>query len=163
MARASSWHDKRVPTRTINDADYQQLLEFRTGLRRYLRWSEQEAEAVGLSPAQHQLLLAVRGHDGEAGPTVGDVAEHLLLRHHSAVELVNRAEAAGLVRRKADSEDGRVVRVRLTPKANRLITKLNAHHGEELKRLGASVESLTGGLQPTKHLPPDRRPVAKKR
>src|SRR4051812_41653503 len=98
MARASSWHDKRVPTRTINDADYQQLLEFRTGLRRYLRWSEQEAEAVGLSPAQHQLLLAVRGHEGEAGPTVGDVAEHLLLRHHSAVELVNRAEAAGLVR-----------------------------------------------------------------
>jgi DNA-binding MarR family transcriptional regulator len=152
-----------VPTRTINDADYQQLLEFRTGLRRYLRWSEQEAEAVGLSPAQHQLLLAVRGHDGEAGPTVGDVAEHLLLRHHSAVELVNRAEAAGLVRRKADAEDGRVVRVRLTPKATRLIAKLNSVHAEELKRLGASVEALTGGLEPTKHLPPERRPAAKKR
>ena len=77
------------------DEDYRRLLELRTGLRRFLRWSEQHAEAAGLTPAQHQLLLAIRGHDDPRGPTVGDVAGYLMLRHHSAVGLVDRAEKAG--------------------------------------------------------------------
>ena len=76
--------------RRIDDADYRRLLEFRTGLRRFLHWSEEQARAAGVTPAQHQLLLAIRGHDG-AGPTIGDVADYLLLRHHSAVGLVDRA------------------------------------------------------------------------
>ena len=76
-------HRRRLP----------RLLEFRTGLRRFLHWSEEQARAAGLTAAQHQLLLAVRGHDG--GPTIGEVAEQLLLRHHSAVELVDRAERPG--------------------------------------------------------------------
>ena len=81
------------------DEDYRRLLELRTGLRRFLRWSEQHAEAAGLTPAQHQLLLAIRGHDDPRGPTVGDVAGYLMLRHHSAVGLVDRAEKAGLITR----------------------------------------------------------------
>ena len=80
----------------LTDDDFAELLRFRDALRRFLRWSEDQARAAGLTPAQHQLLLAVRGHDGD--PTIGDVAEHLLLRHHSAVELVDRAERAGLLR-----------------------------------------------------------------
>ena len=83
----------------LSDRDYERLLEFRTALRQFMRWSEMQAEAAGITPAQHQLLLAVRGNPDPRGPRIGEVADALLLRHHSAVELVDRAEAAGLVRR----------------------------------------------------------------
>src|SRR3954452_21502759 len=98
----------------LTDAEYRRLLEFRTGLRRFLRWSEEAARSIGVTPAQHQLLLAVRGHHDSEGPTMGDVADSLLLRHHRTVELVDRAATAGLVERAADVADARVVRVRLT-------------------------------------------------
>src|SRR4051794_6779072 len=122
----------------LSDDDYRQLLEFRDGLRDFLRWSEKQASAVGLTPAQHQLLLAIRGHTGaaKAGPTIGEVADHLLLQHHSVVGLVNRAEAAGLVTRWADKEDHRVVRVSLTALGARRLAKLSEAHLEELRRLG---------------------------
>src|SRR3954449_9277092 len=103
-------------TATPSDDDYRRLLELRTGLRRFLRWSEDHARHAGLTPAQHQLLLAVRGHPDERGPTVGDVAGYLLLRHHSAVGLVDRAESGGLVRRVQDADNLTVVRLRLTEK-----------------------------------------------
>jgi DNA-binding MarR family transcriptional regulator len=74
----------------LNQAQYERLLRFRTGLRRFLRWSAEQAALAGLTPAQHQLLLAVRGHPEPQGPTIRDVAGYLLLRHHSAVELVDR-------------------------------------------------------------------------
>jgi DNA-binding MarR family transcriptional regulator len=102
-------------------------------LRRFMRWSEEQARAAGLTPAQHQLLLAIRGHGAE--PTVGDIAAHLLLKHHSVVELVDRAERAGLVRRSTDREDHRIVRVRLSPKGERRLAALSAAHLAELTRL----------------------------
>ncbi len=76
--------------REVTDADFARLLAFRTGLRRFLHWSDAQAKQAGLTGAQYQLLLAIRGQDGR--PSVGDVAAHLLLRHNSAVELVDRAE-----------------------------------------------------------------------
>ena len=82
---------------SLSDRQYADLLAFRVALRRFLHWSEQAAEAEGLTPAQHQLLLAVRGHAEPQGPTVSDVAGYLLVRHHSAVGLIDRAEAMGLV------------------------------------------------------------------
>src|ERR1700680_5030922 len=97
----------------LSDADYQRLLGFRDNLRRFLRWSEQYVLDAGINPAQHQLLLAIRGHAGGA-PTIGEVADHLLLRHHSVVGLVDRAELAGLVVRHVDAEDLRVVRLGVT-------------------------------------------------
>src|SRR5690349_18742362 len=100
--------------RALTDAEYQRLLAFRTSLRRFLHWSEEQAEAAGLTAAHHQLLLAIRGHAGASGPTIGEVAESLLLRHHSAVGLVDRAVKAGLVERQEDAADRRVVRLRLT-------------------------------------------------
>src|SRR5919109_122574 len=106
-------------TPSPTDEDYRRLLELRTGLRRFLRWSEEQAQAAGLTPAQHQLLLAIRGHSDERGPTVGDVAGYLLLRHHSAVGLVDRAEAAGLVTREQDPDNLSAVRLRLTDKGAR--------------------------------------------
>ena len=117
----------------LTDADYAELLRFRDALRRFLRWSAQAAGDAGLTPAQHQLLLAVRGHDGD--PTIGDVADHLLLKHHSAVELVDRAERAGLVRRHVDETDRRVVRLALTAACERRIAELATAHLEELARL----------------------------
>ncbi len=128
------------------DPDYQQLLEFRTGLRRFLRWSEEQAAAVGLTPAQHQLLLAVRGHPHPAGPTIGDIADNLLLRHHSTVGLIDRAEAAGLVRRARDDEDHRIVRLRLTSLGQRRIEQLSGTHAAELARFAPHLRRLWKGL-----------------
>jgi DNA-binding MarR family transcriptional regulator len=134
------------PRSELSDDDYARLLDFRTGIRRFLHWSEQEAGEVGLTPAQHQLLLAIRGHDDPTGPTVGDVANYLLLRHHSAVGLVDRAEAAGLVTRKIDPDDQRVVRLRLTSLGARRLRQLSEAHLEELARLAPRLRALWAGL-----------------
>jgi DNA-binding MarR family transcriptional regulator len=118
---------------SLSDADYAELLQFRDALRRFLHWSAAQAKAVGLTPAQHQLLLAIRGH-GHA-PTIGDVAEHLMLRHHSAVELVDRAEQAGLVVRSDDPDDHRAVRLALSVEGEARLAELSAAHVDELHRL----------------------------
>jgi DNA-binding MarR family transcriptional regulator len=128
------------------DEDYRRLLELRTGLRRFLRWSERQAEAAGLTPAQHQLLLAVRGHDDPHGPTVGDVADHLLLRHHSAVGLVDRAEAAGLLTRHPDRDNPSAVRLRLTAEGARRLKTLSEQHLEELAHLSPTMHALWDAL-----------------
>jgi DNA-binding MarR family transcriptional regulator len=127
------------PADALTDADYHRLLEFRTELRRFLRWSEEQAEAEGLTAAQHQLLLAVRGHDDARGPTVGEVAARLLLRHHSAVGLVDRTAESGFVRRVRDPDDHRVVRLRLTASGQRKLARLSRRHLEELRRLRRGV------------------------
>ncbi len=124
----------------------ERLLEFRTGLRRFLRWSEEQAQSAGVSPAQHQLLLAIRGHRDTRGPTIGDVADYLLLRHHSAVELVNRAEHAGLVRRAHDRDDHRIVRLRLTARGADKLRRLTAAMLEELARLSPRLRPVWAGL-----------------
>jgi DNA-binding MarR family transcriptional regulator len=126
----------------VRDEEYRRLLGFRTGLRRFLRWSEGEARAAGLTPAQHQLLLAVRGHPDPAGPTVGELARYLVLRHHSVVELIDRAARAGLVERVGDQEDHRVVRLRLTRQGAQAIERLSRLHLEELRRLAPLLSSL---------------------
>jgi DNA-binding MarR family transcriptional regulator len=136
-----------VMTGKPSDEDYRRLLELRTGLRRFLRWSEQHAQAAGLTPAQHQLLLAIRGHPGERGPTVGDVAAYLLLRHHSAVGLVDRAESAGLVAREQDPDNFSVVRLRLTERGSRQLETLSEQHLEELAHLAPTMHALWDALE----------------
>jgi DNA-binding MarR family transcriptional regulator len=133
-------------TPTPTDEDYRRLLELRTGLRRFLRWSGQEAEAAGVTPAQHQLLLAIRGHGDGRGPTVGDVAGHLLLRHHSAVGLVDRAEAAGLVVRTPDPENPSAVRLGLTEEGARRLEALSELHLAELEHLAPTMRALWDAL-----------------
>lgn len=128
----------------LDDADFARLLDFRDGLRRFLRWSDDQAKSVGLTGAQHQLLLAVRGHGSP--PSIGDVAEHLLLRHHSAVELVDRAGSAGLIERFDDPDDQRVVRLRLTRTGAEKVEALSAAHIEELSRTRARMTSLWSDL-----------------
>jgi DNA-binding MarR family transcriptional regulator len=132
----------------LTDADYEDLLALRTGLRRFLRWTEQQAEEAGLTPAQHQLLLAIRGHSDPNGPTIGEVADYLLLRHHSAVGLIDRADAAGLVERVRDPEDHRLVRLQLTATGTKRLEALSAHDLEELQRMARKLPSIWRGLMP---------------
>ena len=131
-----------------NREDFENLLAFRVSLRRFQHWSEQQAGAVGLTHVQHQLLVAIKGHPGDTAPTVGDLADYLMLRHHSAVELVNRAEAAGFVRRSPDGEDARVVRVELTENGDRLVTELTEAHLAELRKLAGALNDLVAGSAP---------------
>lgn len=133
----------------MSDGSYARLLALRTGLRRFQRWSEQQAAAAGLTAAQHQLLLAVRGHGDRRGPTIGEIADYLLLKHHSAVGLIDRADEAGLVVRLRDEGDHRVMRVQLTADGARRIEALSQLHLEELERLAPQLPALWEGLAPT--------------
>jgi DNA-binding MarR family transcriptional regulator len=125
--------------------DFEHLLAFRSSLRRFQRWSEDQARAAGLTHVQHQLLVAVKGHPGPEPPTVGELADYLLQRHHSTVELVDRAEAADLVARVADRRDARVVRVRITAKGDRILSELTPAHLAELHSLAAVLDRLVAG------------------
>ena len=126
----------------LTQQDFERLLEFRVTLRRFQRWSEDQAQAEGLTHVQHQLLVAVKGHPGNMPPTMGDLAGYLLLRPHSTVELVDRAEAAGLVERTPDGDDGRVVRVRLTIEGDRILHKLTRAHLARLHELATVLDEL---------------------
>jgi DNA-binding MarR family transcriptional regulator len=129
-----------------SDEDYRRLLAFRSGLRRFLATSDSQARAAGLTPAQHQLLLAVRGHPGARGPTVGEAASHLLISHNAAVQLVDRAQAAGLVERVSDPDNWRVVRLRLTPTGRARLRDLSALHLSELAQLEPAIRALWNAL-----------------
>jgi DNA-binding MarR family transcriptional regulator len=114
-------------------------------LRRFLRWSEEQASEVGLTPAQHQLLVAIKGHPGPRPPSVREIADYLLLQSHSAVGLVDRAEAAGVVRRTPDPDDARVVRVELTDKGDELVTDLTTAHLAKLHELATALNDRVNG------------------
>ncbi|MGH3254244.1 MAG: MarR family winged helix-turn-helix transcriptional regulator [Streptosporangiaceae bacterium] len=129
----------------LTSQDYQNLLAFRTGLRRFQHWSQAQARAVGLTPAQHQLLLAIKGHCGPASPAIGDLAGYLLRQPHSTVELVDRAETSGLVERSGDSGDARLTRVRLTADGEKRLNQLAAAHLEELQQLAPVLDPLAAG------------------
>lgn len=130
------------------DAQYQRLLHFRTRLRRFEQWSRAAAETHGLTHAQHQLMLAVRGHDGPLGPTIGDVANALLVKHHTATGLVDRAQQAGLVTRLRDDDDSRRVHLRLTDRGEKVLRELTAVHVEELRRLGPLLAAVADPAPP---------------
>jgi DNA-binding MarR family transcriptional regulator len=131
----------------LSQADFEHLLELRAGLRRFLRWSEDQAKAAGLTAAKHQLLTAVRGHPDPAGPTIGELADYLVLRHHSAVGLVDRAVKDGLVRRTPDSASRSVVRVTLTPKGADKLDTLAEAHLEEIAHLAPTMRTLWRQLE----------------
>jgi DNA-binding MarR family transcriptional regulator len=142
----------------LTQRDFERLLEFRVSLRRFQHWSEEQAQTAGLTHVQHQLLVAIKGHPGDKPPTVGDLAGYLLLRPHSTVELVDRAEAVGLVERTPDPDDGRAVRVRLTKAGDRTLQQLTRAHLDRLHELAAVLDELVarhdgadsrpGGLAP---------------
>lgn len=129
-----------VTRKAVTEADYRALAEFRQQIRRFLHLGDQIAKAAGIEPKKYQLLLAIRGMPEDTEPTIGVLAEHLRLRHHSAVELVNRAETKGLVER---SRDGTRVRVSLTKKGERVLEKVVEQRLQEARVDGpALVETL---------------------
>lgn len=123
----------------LTTADYRTLLAFRTALTRFLHWSAEQLGSAGLTPQQHNLLLAIRGHPGASGPSIREIAEYLALRHHTAVELVDRVQQAGLVKRCSDPRDRRIVRVQLTGAGKRLVARLDAAHREELRQIAPAL------------------------
>jgi DNA-binding MarR family transcriptional regulator len=132
-----------VPKATrLSDADYTRLLTLRTELRRFEHWSAARAGEHGLTTSQHQLLLAVRGHAAPAAPTIGEVAGYLMVRHNTAVELVDRTQELGLLQRHRDPADHRVVRLSLTSAGRARLAELSGAHLEELARLARLIGEL---------------------
>jgi DNA-binding MarR family transcriptional regulator len=121
----------------LSKEDFEALARFRFGIRRYLRFSEETVRRHGVTPQQYQLMLALKGFPGRDWAVVRELAERLQLRHHSVVELVDRASGEGLVRRGADPDDARAVRVELTAAGERLLGRLSALHRDELRRMDA--------------------------
>ena len=125
----------KAPSVGPETADYRALAAFRYALRQFLAFSGDAAQSVGLTPQQHQALLVMIGAPEGQAVTVGFLAQRLLLKHHSTVELVNRLNELDLVKRQPDPKDRRRVLLALTPKARRLLSKLSAAHLEELRRI----------------------------
>jgi DNA-binding MarR family transcriptional regulator len=119
----------------LKQADYTALAEFRFALRCFLEFSENEARKIGLTPQQHQALLVIKGYGRGEPFSVGDLAERLRVRHHSAVELVHRLNENGLVVKRQDAEDHRRVLLELSTEAEALLERLSAVHLGELSRI----------------------------
>ncbi|HZB18523.1 MAG TPA: MarR family winged helix-turn-helix transcriptional regulator [Blastococcus sp.] len=121
----------------LTKQDFEALARFRFGIRRYLRFSEETVRSHGVTPQQYQLMLALKGYPGRDWAVVRELADRLQLRHHSVVELVDRAQGQGLVQRTADPDDARAVRVVLTADGEQLLGRLSALHRDELRRMDA--------------------------
>jgi DNA-binding MarR family transcriptional regulator len=126
-------------SKAISHPDYQSLAELRHHIRRFLHFSEKAARGAGLEPRQHQLMLALKGLPPGTRPRIGELAERLQIQHHSMVELVNRLEARGYVRRKRAPNDRREVLLALTPKGEKVLRSLTLYHRDELRTTGPEL------------------------
>jgi DNA-binding MarR family transcriptional regulator len=135
---------RRSPPASV---DYQALARFRYQLRLFLAFSETAARKAGLTAQQHQALLAIKGFSGPAPASVGDLARFLLIRHHTAVELVNRMVKLGLLTRLIDDEDGRRVLVQLTKKGEQKLQALSRIHIEELRSVSPALGKILRSLR----------------
>jgi DNA-binding MarR family transcriptional regulator len=128
---------KRAERRfNLTTRDYAQLAEFRRALRGFLRFSEDAAAAVGLTSQHYQAMLVLRGCPDDGKVTINDLAQQLLIKHNSAVELVDRLVEEGLIVREASSIDRRKVELRLTTLGREVLAKLASVHRAELQRVG---------------------------
>ena len=158
-----------MPRAGSPSVDYQALAEFRYQIRKFLNFSQEVARAAGIDPQQHQLLLAIRGLPDEIKPSIRALAERLQIRHHSAVELIDRSVAHGLVQRQRDGTDRRQVTIHLTPKGERLLNDLSIHHRDELRNAGRHLalvlRSIIAGRgpMPLKQVPSSKYRVLSKR
>ncbi len=119
----------------LDKATFEALARFRFGIRRYLRFSELTVRDHGVTPQQYQLMLALKGYPGREWAVVRELAERLQLRHHSVVELVDRAQRENLVLRAPDPDDARAVRILLTSHGEQLLERLSGLHWDELARM----------------------------
>jgi uncharacterized protein YeaO (DUF488 family)/DNA-binding MarR family transcriptional regulator len=123
----------------LTKQDFEELARFRFGIRRYLRFSEEAVRSHGITPQHYQLMLALKGFPGREWATMSELADRLQLRHHSVVELVNRAQKQDLVERAPDPTDARGVRVGLSEHGQQSLMRLSALHRDELRRMGTTL------------------------
>jgi DNA-binding MarR family transcriptional regulator len=145
VARSSAGPSARRstdPPRSLTDADYRALGEFRLALRQFLAFSEAGARAVGLTAQQHQALLAIRAHAGPEAISIGELADTLLIKNHSAVGLVDRLVGRGFVKRDNSAEDRRRVLLSLTPEAKAVLEAISQGNIRELRGTAKAVTAL---------------------
>jgi len=135
--------NRTATEKPLTDEDFQALAAFRAALRQFVRFSEEAAREAGLTPQQHQALVAIRGHVGDEPPTVGELAEALQVKHHSAVGLVDRIVQRGFARREPSTVDNRRVHVAITTAGDDVLRSLTAAHREEHRQLADVLRQLT--------------------
>jgi DNA-binding MarR family transcriptional regulator len=131
----------------ISKAEYETLADLRYSLRQFVHFSEEAAQGAGVTPQQHQALLAIKGFPEKRDITIGELAERLQVRHHSAVGLVDRLVLKKFVVRKQHAADHRQVDLALTELGEETLEKLSAAHKEQLRRIGPHIESLLKRLR----------------
>jgi DNA-binding MarR family transcriptional regulator len=138
----------------LTKAEYEGLAAFRRALREFMVFSEHAARKAGLTPQQHQILLAIKGAPARDSLTVGEIAEALKIKPHSAVELVDRMAHLGLVERRTDPLDHRRVQVALTARGDHVLEALSAQHLNELRAIGPAVAALLQRFGPDEEQTP---------
>jgi DNA-binding MarR family transcriptional regulator len=133
----------------VSDTDYELLATFRHALREFLYFSEQEALAAGVAPQQHQAMLVIRGLPKDNQLTVGELARKLKIKHHSAVGLINRMQADGLVKKCEDPDNRRQVLVRLASRGHRILDTLSPVHKAELARIAPTLRTILNQIETT--------------
>jgi DNA-binding MarR family transcriptional regulator len=131
----------------LTHEDYAALGAFRMALRRFLKFSEAAAQAGGLTAQQHQALLAIRAHAGAEPMSIGELAACLLIKNHSAVGLVARLQARGLVDRNPSPDDRRRVQLTLTPEADRVLEQISRENIVELRDSAEAFDALLTALR----------------
>jgi DNA-binding MarR family transcriptional regulator len=137
---------KARPVARLSKAQYEMLAAFRYQLRQFLHFSEQAAQSAGLTPRQHQALLAIKGFPNRESITIGELAEQLHIAHHSAVGLVDRSVEQNLIVREQGVEDRRQVYVKLTDHGSEVLEQLSGAHRAEIRRLGPRLRLLLKSL-----------------
>jgi DNA-binding MarR family transcriptional regulator len=137
---------KARATPQLSKAHYALLAAFRYHLRQFLRFSELAAQNAGLTPRQHQALLAIKGFPNRESITIGELAEQLHIAHHSAVGLVDRSVEQNLIAREQGLDDQRQVYVKLTGHGIKILEQLSGAHRAEIRRLGPRLELLLESL-----------------
>jgi DNA-binding MarR family transcriptional regulator len=147
--RIASVRTVKGPTKgqAVDAVDYETLAQFRYQLRKFLSFSEAAAQKAGLTSQQHQALLAIKGFSSAEPVSVGDLAQYLLVRHHTAVELVDRMTKVGLIRRIVDGEDSRRILVNLTKRGEQKLRTLSKIHFEELQAASPGLTRILRSFQ----------------
>jgi DNA-binding MarR family transcriptional regulator len=146
--------------RKLTLSHYQALAEFRYQIRKFLHFSEQAVKQAGLERGQYQLMLAIKGMPAGVRPRIRELANRMQIRHHSTVELINRLEARGYVRRARAQNDRREVLLTLTPKGERILAELALHHHEELRTAAPTLVAALRRLMQGANGVPERRSTA---
>lgn len=133
--------EKKRNVQPLDKAGLERQSQFRYELRRFLRFGEEASRAVGVTAVQYHMMLHTQGFPGRDWASIGELAERLQTAPHGVVALVTRCEEAGLVRRQANADDGRLVEVHLTARGRRCVARLAAEHQAQLGQLATVIEA----------------------